>query len=268
MASGQGGTRKTTYDMKAKPKYISVLVASSLVFSATARAAIVLGGDFTPYKPASESITASYTGYVPWPSSVATPISPNSLTVSGGTATYGDSTGGPTVDFLGWTKPQGGADFVPNGIGGSSALNLFAAWGGSIRPIVETTGSLHTIGAGETITITTMVGGPSGGPKSGLFFFELYAGGAPVTPSSFVDQVIPLDEGFQLISRTYDAAALAAHVGETTKIRISIPDSNVIGNRIIFDDVSFSVVPEPSVALLAGIGLFASLRRNRPAFVK
>lgn len=246
---------------------IKNIVAASAVCSflaAPAHAALVLGGDFQLNKPGSTTVTATITGgFVPWPSSIATPTDPTSLTVNGGSADYSDSTSGSTVGLLGWTKPQGGADLVANGPDGSLALNLFASWGGTIRPIVETAGSLHTIAAGETLTITTMVGGPSSGPKSGDFFFSLYAGAVELVPSSFVDQSLPQD-GFEMISRTYDATALAAHVGEITKIRIAIPDSNNLGNRIIFDDVTFAVIPEPSAPLLVGLsGVLLAFSRSR-----
>lgn len=232
--------------MKTTP--IVLLALAGLVLSAGAN--LVPGGDFQLYKPGSTTVTATLTGgFVPWPASIPDPIDPTSLTVNGGTANYSDTTTGSTVDLLGWTKAEGGADFVTNGTEGSMALNLFAAWGGTSRPIVETTGSLHTIGAGDSITISTMVGGPTVGPKSGEFFFSLYAGEVEIIPSSVVDQSLPLDGGFQMISRTYDASALAAHIGQSTKIRIAIPSSNTIGNRIIFDDVTFEVVPGSASSL-------------------
>jgi hypothetical protein len=215
------------------------LVRVLLAFAVPAQAAIISGGDFQLYKPGSTSVTATLTGgYVPWLSSIPDPTAPTSLTVSGGSANYSDSTTGSTVDLPGWTKTQGGGDLLANGPASSMALNLFAAWGGFPRPIVETTGSLFTVAAGETITISTMVGGPATGPKSGSFFFSLYAGGVEVTPTSVVNQSLPLNDGFQMISRTYNPAALAAFIGQTTKIRFVIPDSNTIGNRIIFDDVT------------------------------
>lgn len=251
--------------MKMKSTFAFILPAFALFLplAVPAHAALVLGGDFTPNKPGSTTVTATYTGYVQWPASAsATPVAPNTpIDVSNGTATYSDSTTGSAVDLRGWTKPQGGADLVNNGIGDSSALNLFASWGGPIRPIVETTGNLGNVPSIGTITITTMVGGPSDGPKSGSFLFDLYAGSTLVTPTTVVDQTLPLDEGFQMISRTYDSAALAAFIGQPTKIRLAIPDSNTIGSRIIFDNVTF--VPEPSTALLGGLGLLALLRRRR-----
>jgi hypothetical protein len=228
-----------------------------------AHAAPVLGGDFQIYKPGSTTITATLStaaSYVQWGAS-ATPTGLSVL--NGGVANYSDGTSGATVDLLGWTKSTGAADFDENGIGNSMALNLFAAWGGSVRPTIETAGSLVTIASGQSITITTMVGGPSTGPKSGSFFFDLYAGSTLVNPTSFIDQTLPLNKGFQMISRTYYAAALSGFIGQTTKIRIAIPDSNTIGNRIIFDDVNFTVIPEPSAELLGGLGLLALLRRRR-----
>lgn len=249
--------------MKSTLPLIFPAFAVFLPLAVPAHAALVLGGDFQIYKPGSNTITASLSvggAYVPWPAASA---NPSNLTVALGTANYSDSSSGSTVDLIGWTHPQGGADFDENGVGNTMALNLFAAWGGFPRPIVETTGSLHTIGVGQSITITTMVGGPATGPKSGSFFFDLYAGGVAVTPSSFVDQSLPLNDGFQMISRTYDSAALAGFIGQTTKIRFAIPDTNTIGNRIIFDDVSFTAIPEPSAALLGGLGLLALLRRRR-----
>ena len=226
--------------MKSTFAFLPPAFAALLALAAPAGAALVPGGDFTPNKPGSTTVTATYTGFVSWAAATsATPVAPNSLNVSGGgTATYSDSTSGSTVDLLGWTRIQGNADFVNNGIGNSSALNMFAAWGGFPRPIVETTGSLVTVAADQTITISTMVGGPSGGPKSGSFFFSLYAGATEITPTSVVNQTLPLNEGFQMISRTYNPAALAAFIGQSTKIRFAIPDSNTIGNRIIFDDVT------------------------------
>jgi hypothetical protein len=246
--------------MKSTLSLILPALAVLVPLAVPAHAALVLGGDFIPYKPGSTSITATYTGYVQWLSTIPNPTSPTSLTVNGGTATFSDSTTGATVDLRGWTNPQGGADLVNNGIGGSSALNMFAAWS-PIRPIVETTGNLGNVPSIGTITITTMVGGAVAGPKSGLFFFDLYAGSTLVTPTTVVDQTLPLDGGFQMISRTYDSTALAAFIGQPTKIRFAIPDSNVIGDRIIFDNVTF--VPEPSTALLGGLGLLALLRRRR-----
>ena len=127
-------------------------IASSLAALAlattSARSQVILGGDFQLYQPASSTVTATITtGWgVIW--SVA---SPTNMAVggTGGLLTCSDSTTGTTADLLQWTKTRGGANILPNGPSGSLALNAFATWGGHTQ--VETTGSLHTVAAGQTI---------------------------------------------------------------------------------------------------------------------
>ena len=152
--------------------------------------------------------------------SISNPIAATSLTISSSTANYRNSTTESTVYLPRWTKIQGGADLLPNGPGSSLSLNLSTTWGSSIRHIIETTGTLYTIGSSETVTISTMVGGTG------------------TIHSSVVNQTTPQNEGFQMISGTYGATALAAYIGQTAKIRIASPDANTIGNRIIFYNIA------------------------------
>jgi hypothetical protein len=215
---------------KFTPVLIPAMVACCL--ATHSRAAVIPGGDFQLYQPGSTTVTAELTGgYVPW-SGV---IPPTNLTVGGGTANYSDSTTGTTVDLSGWSKIQGNADLLYNGPGGSMALSCFAAWGGDTR--VETTGSLHTITTGESIAISVDVSGGPTGPMSGPLAFHLYANGTLVTPSTSVNVS---GEASKTISRTYDPAALASHIGATTKIVLGVEDANNEGNRVIFDNVSLT----------------------------
>jgi hypothetical protein len=41
------------------------------------------------------------------------------------------------------------------------------------------------------------------------------------------------------------------------------PSHGIFGNRVIFDNVALDSIPEPSVALLGGLGLLGLLRRRR-----
>ena len=112
-----------------------------------------------------------------------------------------------------------------------------------------------------------MVDGPDTGPISQPLAFHLFANGIQLTPSSFVDPTLP-GNGFQEISRTYDAAAIAAHVGSDLSIVLGVEDANDAGNRVIFDDVSLDVVaiPEPGTPLLvalAGVLVLAGHRRRK-----
>ena len=226
-------------------------IASSLAVLALAitpaHSQVIPGGGFQLYQPGSTTVTAELTGgYVPWPTSIPNPTDPTSLTINGGSANYSDSTTGTKVDLLGWSKIQGSADILNNGPGGSVALNCFAAWGGDTR--VETTGSLHTITTGEIITISVDVSGGPGGPMAGPLAFHLYANGSLVTPSSSVNVS---GEASKTISRTYGPAALAGHIGATTKIVLGVEDANNEGNRVIFDNVSLvSAVPDTTLPTL------------------
>ena len=179
----------------------------------------------------------------------------NGITLSGGTVTYSDTSVGTTVDLPGWAALNSGNDLANNGVGGSTGMNIFAAWGGNGR--IQTTGSLLTISAGQTITISVMVGGPDDGPIGGPLAFHLLADGVQLVPTSFVDPTLPNFGAFQMISRTYDAAVLAPHLGQTTTIVLGVENSNAAGERVIFDDVSLSAIPEPGTPLLLGLGGFA-----------
>ena len=86
-------------------------------------------------------------------------------------------------------------------------------------------------------------------------------------PTSSLDPTLPNGGAFQMISRTYDAAALAGSVGASTKIVLGVEDANDAGNRVIFDDVAIdglATIPEPSSSLLIGLaGLVVVFGRSR-----
>ncbi len=216
------------------PARIASSLAALALATTPARSQVIPGGDFQLYQPGSTTVTAELVGggvYVPW----NPPNAPTNLTVLGGSAAYSDSTTGSTVDLPGWSKIQGNVDLAYSGPGGSMALGAYAAWGGDTR--VETTGSLYTIAAGETIIISVNVSGGPGGPMAGPLAFHLYANGALVTPSSSVNVS---GEANKTISRTYDPAALLAHVGQPTRIVLGVENANDAGGRVIFDNVTLT----------------------------
>ena len=48
-----------------------------------------------------------------------------------------------------------------------------------------------------------------------------------------------------MISRTYDAAALAGSIGASTKIVLGVEDDNDFANRVIFDNVTIEGLSGP-----------------------
>lgn len=208
------------------------LASTFLVISAGAE--LVPNGDFQLYKPGEPTVTAELTGgWAPW-NGVIPPIDLNIM--GGASANYSDGTTGTTVDLPGWVKIQGNSDLLTNGPDGSIAFNAFGSWGGQTR--IETEASLGTIQASGVYTISVMVGGPEGGPIGGPLAFHLVADGIQLTPTSSVDPTFPTNGAFQEISRTYEGAAIADHIGASLTIILGVEGDNTLPNRVIFDDVT------------------------------
>lgn len=223
---------------------MTLVILSPLI--APLQAAVIFGGDFQMYKPGTDyTVTAELSGPTPF-DSYASGFG-DGLTLKGPTASanYSDSNIGNTVDLPGWKSVHGGnPDSGKNGVDGSTGLNIFAAWGGQAR--VETVSAVGTVAAGNTYTISAMIDGPAGGPIDGPLAFHLLANGVQLTPSAIVDVPLPGGNGFQTISRTYDASSIAGHIGESLTIIVGVEDTNTLGNRMIWDNVSLDVVAAPS----------------------
>lgn len=214
---------------------------------------LIFGGDFQVYKPGTGYyVKAEFTGGNSYAGGVG-----DGKSLTGGTITYADGTSGiagdgiPDFDLPGWEPLRARNDLMFNGVGGSTGMNIFGSWGGQVR--IQTTGSLFTVAAGQSVTITAMVGGPDDGPITGPLAFHLVANGVQLVPTSIVNPTLPNGGAFQMISRTYSAAVLAPHIGATTKIVLGVEDANNIGNRVIFDDVKLEMTSAP-----AGYGSWAN----------
>jgi len=118
---------------------------------------LIPGGGFQMYKPGTGyTVPAEFTDGASFARGVG-----NGITLAGGTVTYSDTTVGNTVDLPGWEPLQAGNDLLANGVGGSTGMNIFAAWGGDGR--VQTTGSLFAVAARQSVTSTAIGGGRDAG---------------------------------------------------------------------------------------------------------
>jgi hypothetical protein len=190
----------------------------------------VVNGTFQMFKPGTDyTVTASFADGDSFARGVG-----DGIVLAGGTVNYSDGTTGTTVDLPGWTPVQSGNDLVANGVNGSTGMNLFAAWGGDGR--IQSASSLGSVQEDGVYTISVMVGGPDDGPIQGPLAFHLLADGVQLTPTSSVNPTLPTGGAFQEISRTYEGAALAGHIGKSLTVILGVEDANDFGNRVIFDN--------------------------------
>jgi hypothetical protein len=206
----------------------------------------VANGNFQMYKPGTAyTVTAAFADGGAYAKGVG-----NGIVISGGAVNYSDGSTGTTVDLPGWTPLQSGNDLVANGVAGSTGINFFAAWGGDGR--IQSASALGTVQDRGVYTISAMVGGPDDGPIQGPLAFHLLADGVQLTPTSSVNPTLPNGGGFQQISRTYQGAALAGHIGASLTIVLGVEDANDAGKWVVFDNVAIKGlgVPQASFALV------------------
>jgi hypothetical protein len=206
----------------------------------------VANGNFQMYKPGTAyTVTAAFADGGAYAKGVG-----NGIVISGGTVNYSDGSTGTTVDLPGWTPLQSGNDLVANGVAGSTGMNFFAAWGGDGR--IQSASALGTVQDRGVYTISAMVGGPDDGPIQGPLAFHLLANGVQLTPTSSVNPTLPNGGGFQQISRTYQGAALAGHIGASLTIVLGVEDANDAEKWVVFDNVAIKGlgVPQASFALV------------------
>ena len=191
----------------------------------------VPNGDFQLYKPGTDyTVTADLNG------NYAQGVGDNLTVKGGGEAVYSDGTTGTSVDCPGWISTIGPADLVGDGIDGSTTLHAFGTWSGGSGTTVVSADSLGNIASG-TYTLSAMVNG-SGGP----LMLDLLVDGVALTPSSSVTPSLPTD-GWQEISRTYDAGVVGDYVGQAMTIALGTVAEDLEGTWIAFDAVSLSYAP-------------------------
>ncbi len=171
-----------------------------------------------------------------------------------GTATYSDGTTGDAVDIPGWI----GADvqaWIDNGgtydrdtttgnrqgsvaRQGPTPDGLYyylcngGGWGNAAGGLIVSEAPLAAIEAGLNYTVSMLA---EGGATPVVL--ELLADGVALTPSASVDPA--LTDSWQEISRTYDAASLADHVGASLTIRLGV-GRGASGGQSHFDAVSLA----------------------------
>ena len=245
----------------------------------------VPNGSFeTLYYPGQTTVTATISGG--WTGGVGL-----GAAVAGGTAVFSDASTSTTVDVPGWVTATGwlpSYDVPANRSGSVGAENPAfhgnnyyltngSAWGNDFGGAIESAASLGLVASGESYTLSMFVRDNNDGlyetaPGSGIFASErvggrtldLLADGVLLTPSSFTGT-----EGaagtWNEFTNTYDAASLAAVVGQNLTIRVGWA-MGVTGTQSELDNVtltSASAIPEPTSLSLLALGALGLVRRKR-----
>jgi hypothetical protein len=221
------------------------------------------------YKPGSTTITADINILNPddgggWTRGVG----PGTAMDGVQKAAYSDGTDGNMVDVPGWINTPGwppsydwlkgcgsiaGQQPPPGGIYYYTANG--SDWGNAQGGAIESAAPLTTVGAGLTYTVSMFVNG-----DVTPVVLVLLADGVALTPSSTVDPGAPYE--WDVFSRTYDAASLTGHLGESLRIRVGWGPA-AGGSQSQLDMVSLTAIPEPATLSLMVLGGLAMLRRRR-----
>ena len=216
---------------------VAVAILAPAIGQVQAVTVAVPNGTFHMYKPGTNyTVTATFAPGNSYAQGVG-----DGITLSGGTVNYSDGTTGTVVDVPGWKKMNeetGTNDLYTAGIDNDgTCFNAFGTWSGGRGVMAESADSLGDIAGGCTYTLTAMVEG-----AAGPLVLDLLAGGVALTPSSSITPALPTD-GWQEISRTYDAGAVGDYVGQAMTIVLGTGAENLVGTRVVFDAVSLSYAP-------------------------
>lgn len=168
----------------------------------------------------------------------------------------GANPGGAT----GWvTTGAAGHQNLPDGVytpdPTDGIINAYANFGTGVLSQVTS----EVIAAGNRYTLTVDVGQLNvfGGSTATISLYGTTTGiGTPIVADIGFG---PTSGSYTTRTISYTAPVGGAFDGQTVGIALSNP----AGTQVLFDNVRFDVVPEPSALFLGGLGALAILRRRR-----
>lgn len=145
-----------------------------------------------------------------------------------------------------------------DGIAGDGALlfNIIDSISGNEAVAFSFSG---TIQLGESYTLSTSSYNPNSSYNNYNIQLINVTDGTVLAQTGFIFQA---NSGAGIANRTLNYSALAADEGDTLGIRIVEGHDNAARDMAL-DQLTLTVVPEPSVTLLGGLGILALLRRRR-----
>lgn len=224
----------------------------------------VPNGRFDMYKPGSTTITGSFSSGNVYSSGVGYGLLLKGE--EGGVVEWSDATTGTVLDCPGWVKMNeetGTNDLWSAGIDTpGTCFNAFGSWSGGHGTMAVSEASLGTIIGASTYTLSAWVEG-----SAGPVVLDLLADGVAIPPTT---AITPIDEtggtsGWEEMSRTYSASAIAPYVGQSMTIALGTYDETgtYYNPRTRFDNVTLSqelppprpITPDHGVSVSADLEL-------------
>jgi hypothetical protein len=219
-----------------KPNYRLTALAATLSLSAVANAAVITSFTNLDFDSGAVTTPGPFVGF-------DAPAANEIIGWSNTPGTLVDS----GVEAVGawWGPYQVNSAFLRSGDG---AYNL----------------SAYTIGLGDVFDISMFAKGWNSGPTGAQLTVTLFYGSDPTTNAIGSFSTGALTQGGSGGWTQYTSGSIAAtggSIGQTLGIKVvSDGPAGSFGN---FDEIQVNVIPEPSAALLGGLGMFALLRRRR-----
>ncbi len=189
----------------------------------------------------------------------------NSLTATGWTFfNFGLAavvTFNPTDTYL-----SGSTGGTPAGADGTNVLTTYAGSNGAIAGVHQTIAGTP-LTAGQTYTMTVAIGDYKNNIPNrwhlAISTSSMGVGSYLVNYSPTNGNTLLTNDAFTDFSVQYTATGLETQIGQDLRITIWSQNYGTGGTHVAFDNVRLTAIPEPSAALLGGLGLLALLRRRR-----
>lgn len=171
-------------------------------------------------------------------------------------------------DISDWVEfPTGGSSFfnvTGDSSSGAFAGNVFNDVDGSAYIVKQANLGIGQVSPGDTVTISfdAKGSGEAGGVHFAEFFSEIDGGGTSSSAILGGAPLFPLSDAYTTYNFTTTAGADVS-AGVTLQF-VAATGANIGSTSTLFiDNVSVSIVPEPTTAALAGLGGLAMLGRRR-----
>ncbi len=162
---------------------------------------------------------------------------------------------------------SGSTGGTPAGADGTNVLTTYTGAAGAIAGALQTIAGTP-LTAGQTYTMTVAIGDyKSLTPNRwhlAISTSSMGVGSYLVDYSPTNGNTLLTNDAFTDFSVQYTATGLESQIGQDLRITIwSQNHGTEGGTHVAFDNVRLTAIPEPSAALLGGLGLLALLRRRR-----